>query len=134
MRPKFADTYFYIALLDRRDQNHGQVTDYICQSEDFLVTSRWVLTEVANALCETPLRKEVWELLRFIEQDADTVVVKNSDELYIKGLDLFAHRVDKAWSLTDCISFVVMEEQGLKEALTGDRHFEQAGFLPVFKR
>jgi uncharacterized protein len=41
---------------------------------------------------------------------------------------MFAARSDKRWSLTDCISFVVMQERGLTEALTADRHFEQAGF------
>jgi hypothetical protein len=45
-----------------------------------------------------------------------------------RGLDLFAGRSDKNWSLTDCISFVVMQDEGLTEALTGDSHFEQAGF------
>jgi predicted nucleic acid-binding protein len=48
-------------------------------------------------------------------------------------LDLYASRFDKAWSLTDCISFVVMEQQGIREALTGDHHFEQAGFVALLK-
>jgi hypothetical protein len=45
-----------------------------------------------------------------------------------RGLDLFAKRPDKNWSVTDCISFVVMEDEGVAAALTGDNHFEQAGF------
>jgi len=49
-----------------------------------------------------------------------------------RGLKLYTERPDKDWSLTDCISFVVMEEHGIIEALTGDHHFEQAGFKPVF--
>ena len=51
-----------------------------------------------------------------------------SDELFARGMDLYRSRHDKDWSLTDCISFVVMADEGLAEALTGDRHFEQAGF------
>jgi uncharacterized protein len=59
-------------------------------------------------------------------------IVYFEEELYQQGLALYDNRPDKAWSLTDCISFVVMERQGLREALTGDRHFQQAGFVAVF--
>jgi hypothetical protein len=52
----------------------------------------------------------------------------SSNELFAAGVELYATRPDKEWSLTDCISFVVMEREGLTDALTGDRHFEQAGF------
>ena len=45
-----------------------------------------------------------------------------------RGLALYRARPDKAWSLIDCISFMVMTERGITEALTGDHHFEQAGF------
>jgi predicted nucleic acid-binding protein len=58
--------------------------------------------------------------------------VIDGDGLYRRGLELYGRRGDKRWSLTDCISFVVMEDEGLREALTGDRHFAQAGFVPVF--
>lgn len=53
--------------------------------------------------------------------------------LFDRGLALFARRPDKAWSLTDCISFVVMADRGLTEALTGDHHFEQAGFRALLR-
>ena len=49
------------------------------------------------------------------------------------GLALYANRTDKDWSLTDCISFVVMNERGITDALTGDHHFEQAGFAALLK-
>ncbi len=53
------------------------------------------------------------------------------EDLFEVGIDLYAHRPDKGWSLTDCISFVTMERMGIEEALTVDRHFEQAGFRPL---
>ena len=46
-------------------------------------------------------------------------------------MDLYRHRKDKDWSLTDCISFAAMTDEGLTEALTADRHFEQAGFVAL---
>ena len=54
-----------------------------------------------------------------------------TSELFERGLALYNARPDKEWSLTDCISFVVMADEGLTDALTGDRHFEQAGFTAL---
>jgi len=51
-----------------------------------------------------------------------------------KGVERFAARPDKDWSLTDCISFVLMEERGIRESATTDRHFEQAGFVALLRR
>jgi predicted nucleic acid-binding protein len=50
-----------------------------------------------------------------------------------RGIQLYDSRPDKQWSLTDCISFVVMQDRGIVEALTGDHHFEQAGFTALLK-
>ena len=58
----------------------------------------------------------------------DVEIVPATHELFERGCALFAQRGDKAWSLTDCTSFVVMRERDLEEALTADQHFEQAGF------
>jgi uncharacterized protein len=58
--------------------------------------------------------------------------VQTSDELFEEGFSLYSARSDKDWSLTDCISFVVMQRRNIREALTADRHFEQAGFVALF--
>jgi predicted nucleic acid-binding protein len=63
-----------------------------------------------------------------LKNDPNVTFVPATDDLFRKGFDLFSSRSDKSWTLTDCISFIVMEEAGLTEALTGDRHFVQAGF------
>ncbi len=132
MTPRFADTYFYLALLDKGDQHHARVANYATKYTGLIVTTRWVLTEIANALAGSAFRPTVAEFLRQLEEDAEVRIVGASDTLYQHGLALYAQRPDKAWSLTDCISFVVMEQEGLREALTGDRHFAQAGFVPLF--
>ena len=54
-----------------------------------------------------------------------------SDELQRRGFDLYVERSDREWSLTDCISFIVMREQGLTDVLTDDHHLTQAGFVPL---
>lgn len=60
-----------------------------------------------------------------------TLLYEAEKDLFDLGVELYRTRDDKEWSLTDCISFVVMRREGLTEALTGDRHFEQAGFTPL---
>ncbi len=129
---RFADTYFYLALLDRQDQYHARVVAHAMEQADVIVTTRWVLAETANALADSNFRSTVAAFLEQLERDPEVKIVPESDACYRRGLDLYARRADKHWSLTDCISFVVMEDEGLREALTGDRHFAQAGFVPVF--
>lgn len=132
MRTVFADTWFYIALLDKDDAHHGEVTRFIANNDLFFVTTRWVLAEVANALGTTPLRRQATVLVRKLETDPDTMVTLSSDDLFLRGFDIYARRADKHWSLTDCISFIVMQEHQITEALTRDHHFNQAGFKALF--
>lgn len=68
------------------------------------------------------------KLLQAIEADPNVKIVSLTEKLYKQALYLYCSRPDKDWGLTDCISFVVMQEQKLAEALTTDAHFEQAGF------
>ncbi len=78
-------------------------------------------------------RADVAQFLRQLAQDPGTEIIGPDISLYERGLELYGQRLDKAWSLTDCISFVVMTERGLTEALTGDNHFEQAGFRALLR-
>jgi len=66
-----------------------------------------------------------------LDADSDVTVVPCDQGLLEAAIGLFSKRPDKQWSLTDCLSFVVMEREGITEALTGDHHFEQAGFVAV---
>jgi len=68
-----------------------------------------------------------------LRSDAKTTIVPSSHELFEQGKRLYSQRLDKDWSLTDCTSLVVMRQLGLSEALTADRHFEQAGFHVLLK-
>jgi hypothetical protein len=68
-----------------------------------------------------------------LREDAEVTIVPPGPELFEAGLKLYSQREDKDWTLTDCISFVVMERMGIREALTGDHHFEQAGFTVLLR-
>ena len=95
------------------------------------MTTRAVLLEVANTFAGSPNRALAARFLCDLEEDASADIVAIDDTLYARGLALYRGRPDKEWSLTDCISFVVMEDRGIREALTGDHHFAQAGFVPL---
>ena len=129
----FADTFALLAWLNPRDHAHASVSGYLDRYPGRLVTTEWVLLELADALAAPEARSAAVAFLRAVRADRQFDVVGYVPAVYQAGFDLFAARADKAWSLTDCISFAVMRQFGLTEALTADRHFEQAGFRAVFK-
>ena len=130
----FADTFAFLAWLNPRDHAHALVSAYLDGFTGRIVTTEWVLMEVADALSAPAARSTAVAFLKAVREDALFEVVGYVQAVYQAGFDLFAKRPDKAWSLTDCISFEVMNERGLTDALTSDHHFEQAGFRAVFKR
>ena len=129
----FADTFALIAWLNPHDNAHALVAAYLDGFTGRLVTTEWVLMELADALSAPEARATVVAFLTAVRADQLFDVVGYDQQVYQAGFDMFAARPDKAWSLTDCISFGVMTERGLTEALTADHHFEQAGFRAVFK-
>ena len=130
----FADTFALIAWLNPRDSAHAIVAAYLEGFTGRLLTTEWVLMELADALSAPEARSTAVAFLQAVRADPLFEVVGYVPTVYQAGFDLFANRPDKAWSLTDCISFGVMSERSIADALTADRHFEQAGFRAVFKQ
>ena len=93
-----------------------------------LVTTEFVVVELADALCKPPHRDEVLAVCNVVETDPAFRLVRATSELIQRGRKLYRERADKEWPLTDGISFIVMQDQGLSAAFTADHHFEQAGF------
>ncbi|MCK4659123.1 MAG: type II toxin-antitoxin system VapC family toxin [Phycisphaerae bacterium] len=133
MKACFADTYFYLALLNPKDDAYEAVLRLNRELTMPMVTTAWILTEVGDALAAPAHRPIFLELLSVLQGDPEVVIVPPCQELFDRGVEFFGHRLDQRWSLTDCISFVVMEERGIHDALTGDHHFEQAGFHALLK-
>ena len=129
----FADTFALIAWLNARDDAHGAVTAYLDEFTGRLLTTEWVFVELADALSAPRARSTAVAFLNAVRADPLFEIVGYVPAVYQAGFDLFANRPDKAWSLTDCITFAVMTERKLSDALTADHHFEQAGFRAVFK-
>ena len=111
-----------------RDAHHVKAVGLSQTNRATILTTEFVLIELVNFFSGTNGRATVAEFVRSLNSDPDTIIIPATSELVHRGFDLFSRRPDKEWSLTDCISFVVMEEHGVTEALTSDRDFEQAGF------
>src|SRR6476660_8141355 len=128
MKTVFADTFYFLALLNQRDPAHQKAVAASAPTDLSFVTTEFVLVELGDALRKPPVREEFQKVCALIKNTATCRVISASSELYEQGSDLYRIRTDKDWQLTDCISFVVMRAEKLEAALTGDRHFEQAGF------
>ncbi|MCY2924218.1 MAG: PIN domain-containing protein [Planctomycetota bacterium] len=133
MKAVFADTYYYLALLNRDDDAHQRVVRLSERMFAPTMTTTWVLTEVADAMAGVSQRGRFVAFLKLLRGDTAVAIVPASSELFDLGMQLYTQRPDKDWSLTDCISFVVMKQHSLTEALTADRHFEQAGFKALLR-
>ena len=129
----FADTSYYAAILNRRDQFHLRAKEVGGQRWKRTISTEFVLVEIANFCLEDSQRTSYLRLIAKLRSANTVEIIAASSEWFQRGLDLFAARPDKHWSLTDCISFAVMRERGLTDALTADHNFEQAGFRALLR-
>jgi uncharacterized protein len=133
MIPVFADAFYFFALLNEKDAAHKAAQSFSSKTNRPYITTSWVLTEVADGCASAGKRGRFLQLLDMLLESSDAKIIPASEELFERGVELFRQRADKEWPLTDCISFVAMKDEGITEALTGDRHFEQAGFRALLK-
>ena len=133
MNPVFADTSYYAALLSPKDYLHGVAVQWLRKGLCPVVVTEFVLLELGNGFHAAQDRQLFIDFQAQLRADPNTTLIPASSELLGAGLKLYRERVDKEWSLTDCTSFVVMQRQGLTDALTADHHFAQAGFRTLMK-
>ena len=132
----FLDPAYAIALSSHNDQFHTravELAEWLRATGMRLVTSRAVLVEIGNALSKPRHRPTAVKLLYALEMDPNIEIVPLSEKVYLQAFQLYRERLDKEWGLTDCISFVVMRERGIDDALTTDEHFQQRGFRALLR-
>lgn len=132
----FLDAAYAIALSVSNDQHHEQAMALRAElklAPKRLVTTRAVLLEIGNALAKPRYRVAAIQLLESLEGDPDVEIIPMSEELYDRAIQLYRDRLDKEWGITDCVSFVVMQDRGLTSALTTDEHYQQAGFRALLR-
>ena len=134
MTALFADTFFWIALADFTDSAHRRAFAFAIEQEGSIVTTDEVLVEYLTffAKAHERMRRKAVAHARRILDDLGVRVFPQSRDSFLSGMALYEARPDKGYSLTDCISMQTMRREGLTEALTNDRHFEQEGFCALF--
>ena len=135
MRRVFADTSYWIALVNPRDQLHAKAVSVTQKlSPVRILTSEMVLTEVLNSFSDGGvLRRTVGGMVEKLRSNQDVIVVPQTSEQFESALRRYKQATDKSWSLTDCASFQAMEAEQIQAALTHDQHFAQAGFEALLR-
>jgi uncharacterized protein len=133
MRTVFADSFYLIALLNEDDAANARAVQFTKEYVGQYLTTRAILLELADALAGPRSRLPAGRFIDALPANKAIRVHEVGGDLFQAGLDLYLKRPDKQWSLTDCISFALMTREGITDALTGDHHFEQAGFVALLK-
>ncbi len=136
MAALFADSGYWIALIDNRDQLHSRARAASARLYDFeLVTTQMALVETlaSQAGSGERARLAATRLVERLVQSPQVEIIPQTDAQFQAAFERYAARPDQRWSLTDCASFIVMEERGISEALAYDRDFEQAGFTALLR-
>ncbi|MBA2495453.1 MAG: type II toxin-antitoxin system VapC family toxin [Acidobacteria bacterium] len=134
MKLTFVDTSGWIALVNISDSFHQKATKVYqaryAEGSRF-VTHQGIMLEVGNGLSSIRLRPMAIGLKNKLEKSTRYEQISIDEKLYEAGWSLYTERLDKDWGIVDCISFVLMKEFDISEALTADKHFEQAGFIKL---
>jgi uncharacterized protein len=134
MRRIFADTSYWMALVNPRDQIHQKAMSVSQQlSSESLLTTEMVLVEVLNSFSDSLYREAVGRMVASLRQDQNLTIMPQTPAQFKSALQRYQQAADKSWSLTDCASFEVMAAENIEAALTHDRHFVQAGFEALLR-
>lgn len=128
------DTSFVIAIENLDDPFHARAKD-----RDKSLSARrveyilhWgILLQIGDGYARLSRRSRGMRILDKLQEQHRFRIVAIDDDLIAKAYAFYRTRPDKEWGLTDCVSFALMEREGIKEALTADPHFRQAGFVPL---
>ena len=129
--PVFIDTNGLIALLNADDGLHEAAATLprgFGASRRRLIVTDWVVAETGNGLARLPLWRAFVQAVGLLLESPETTLGRVDDDCFRRALATYSAAQDKAWGLVDCASFEVMTQLGIRDALTSDRHFTQAGF------
>ena len=132
----FLDAAYAVALSSHDDPFYQQallLADQLEAARTRLITTQAVILEIGNSLSKQRCRTEAVRLIAALLADPNVEALPLSDNLFTRAFQLYRERKDKEWGLTDCVSFVVMRDRGISEALTADGHFRQAGFCTLLR-
>ncbi len=129
----FIDSQFVVARINRKDEQHERAVELARQFDGAeLVTTDAILLEVGNVLARQ-FRLEVIAVIDNFQTSPEIEIIRLDPEIFEQAFDLFKSHTDKTWGLVDCVSFVVMRQHEITDALTFDQHFVQAGFRALMR-
>jgi predicted nucleic acid-binding protein len=134
MRRVFADTYYWIALLNDQDQGHATAEAVSKTLQGVTIsTTQEELTEVLNFFSERGrfLRTAAATFIDGISSNPAVSVRPQSDQTFLDRFIFYKARPDKGYSQTDCISMHAIKQDGITEVLSNDDHFMQEGFTKL---
>ncbi len=137
MRTVFADATYWIALNSPKDELHDHAMQASRELGNCrLLTSDLILTELLNHFARfgPEIRGNIVEFTYRLRKTKNLTIEPMSTRLFLDALDFYDKHRDKEWGLIDCASFYLMQQQGIREALTFDSDFEQAGFVTLLRR
>ena len=131
----FADTWFWIGLINQRDQAHtdaAHISDAITEN-DRIFTSQMIFVELLGhfAAFGEHFRVAAKELIDELSNQPSVTIAQQTPEQFANAVQKYNQHRDKQWSLTDCSSMLLMDQNQITTAITNDHHFEQAGFTIV---
>lgn len=133
MTSLFVDTSFVVALVSEKDQHHKLASRLADLFDGYpLVTTDAVLLEIGNALARN-FKEQAEEIIADFLTSDEVEVVRLDADLFQRAFELYRAHKDKTWGMTDCVSFVIMRERGIADALTNDKDYRQAGFNALMR-
>ncbi len=136
MKTVFADTGYWIALINTKDSLHQKARQLTLQISPIkIITSEIVLSELLNSFSKQGsfLKQATVNLVNRSYNNPNIEIIPQTPELFRQALNFYNQRLDQQWSHTDCSSFIIMQKYKIMEALAYDKHFEQAGFIALLR-
>ena len=127
----FLDTNGWLALLNSADALHGEAAEAwanLIRGRRRIDLTDWIVAETGNGMARARERSRLEEALERILRSPRRELVIVDEPLLRQALEFFGRQKDKNWGLVDCCSFLVMQDRGITDAFTSDRHFQQEGF------
>jgi predicted nucleic acid-binding protein len=129
----FIDTSFVVALVNEKDQHHDRASELADLFDSYpLITTDAVLVEIGNALARN-FKEQASEVMEDFLTSDEVKIINLDSALFQAAFELYRTHKDKSWGMTDCISFIVMRERGIVDALRNDKDFRQAGFNALMR-
>ncbi len=136
MKIVFADTGYWIALINKKDSLHKKARQVTLKMNPMkIMTSEMIFSELLDSFSKQSLflKQAIFNLINRSYDNPNIDIIPQTSELFREALNLYNQRLDQQWSHTDCSSFIIMQNYQIREALAYDKHFEQAGFIALLR-